>query len=71
MGRPEPGVDVAKLLAQHAEMRARREASPAVSGEWRWSRSGWGPWTTEPAPADVASDSAKPPSEDGADDDIR
>lgn len=44
-------VEVANLLARQAEIKARREASPALSPEWRWSRTGWGDWSAERAPS--------------------
>lgn len=43
-------VEVANLLARQAEMKARRDASPALSSEWRWSLTGWGGWSAERAP---------------------
>ena len=49
MGSGKADAEIAKVLARHAEIQARREKSPALSSEWRWSRSGWSGWTAMPS----------------------
>jgi hypothetical protein len=74
MGR-KPDVEMANFLARQAELQARREASPALSSEWRWSRSGWGDWgadrkrpEAEPAGLPQDRDAPSAGADDAADD---
>ncbi|HVV32234.1 MAG TPA: hypothetical protein VHC73_03310 [Vitreimonas sp.] len=49
MGSGKADAEIAKVLARHAEIQARREKCPALLTEWRWSRSGWGGWNALPS----------------------